>query len=72
VAGIKEANKVVGAVEIIKAPGVALVLVDNLLHNKVAGETLKVDMVVAAAMAMDKVVAPWEVAMNNKVMAEVP
>lgn len=81
VAGIKEANKVVGAVGLVKAPGAAPVLVDNLLHSKAAGEAPKVDMaaapppvdmVAAAAMAMDKVVAPWEVAMNNRVMAEVP
>jgi len=74
VAGIKEANKAVGAVGLIKAPGAALILVDNPLDNKAAGEALKVDMaaapvdmVAAAAMAMDKVVA-----MNNRVMAEVP
>jgi len=74
VAGIKEANKAVGAVVLIKAPGAALILVDNPLDNKAAGEALKVDMaaapvdmVAAAAMAMDKVVA-----MNNRVMAEVP
>ena len=44
-----------------------------------AGEALKVVMVAAllnimgaeAAMVMDKVVVPWEVAMNSKVMAEV-
>lgn len=70
----KEANKAVGAVGLIKAPGAALILVDNPLDNKAAGEALKVDMaaapvdmVAAAAMAMDKVVA-----MNNRVMAEVP
>ena len=69
----KEANKAVGAVGI-KDPGVAVILVDNPLDNKAAGEALKVDMaaapvdmVAAAAMAMDKVVA-----MNNRVMAEVP
>jgi len=82
VAGIKEANKVVGAVGLVKAPGVALVLVDNPLDNKVeqAGQlkvkvkvdmaAAPVDMVVApaaAATVMDKVVA-----MNNRVMAEVP
>ena len=82
-AGIKEANKVVGAVGLVKAPGVALVLVDNPLDNKVeqAGQlkvkvkvdmaAAPVDMVVApaaaAATVMDKVVA-----MNNRVMAEVP
>lgn len=70
----KEANKAVGAVGLIKDPGVAVILVDNPLDNKAAGEALKVDMaaapvdmVAAAAMAMDKVVA-----MNNRVMAEVP
>ena len=69
----KEANKAVGAVGLIKDPGVAVILVDNPLDNKAAGEALKVDMaaapvdMVAAAMAMDKVVA-----MNNRVMAEVP
>lgn len=70
----KEANKAVGAVDLIKDPGVAVILVDNPLHNKAAGEALKVamaaapvDMVAAAAMVMDKVVA-----MNNRVMAEVP
>lgn len=70
----KEANKAVGAVGLIKDPGVAVILVDNPLDNKAAGEALKVDMAVApvdmvaaAAMAMDKVVA-----MNNRVMAEVP
>lgn len=70
----KEANKAVGAVGLIKAPGAALILVDNPVDNKAAGEALKVDMaaapvdmVAAAAMAMDKVVA-----MNNRVMAEVP
>ena len=58
---------------LIKDPGVAVILVDNPLDNKAAGEALKVDMaaapvdMVAAAMAMDKVVA-----MNNRVMAEVP
>jgi hypothetical protein len=30
-----------------------------------------VDMGTEAAMLMDKVVAPWEVAMNSKVMVEV-
>ena len=70
----KEANKAVGAVGLIKDPGVVVILVDSPLDNKAAGEALKVDMaaapvdmVAAAAMAMDKVVA-----MNNKVMAEVP
>lgn len=79
VAGIKEANKAVGAVGLIKAPGAALILVDNPLDNKAAGEALKVDMaaapadmVAAAATVMAKVVALWEVAMNNRVMAEVP
>lgn len=78
VAGIKEANKVVGAVGLIKAPGAAAILVDKMLDNKAAGEALKVDMaaapvdMVAAATVMDKVAALWEVAMNNKVMAEVP
>lgn len=75
----KEANKAVGAVGLIKAPGAALILVDNPLDNKAAGEALKVDMaaapadmVAAAATVMAKVVALWEVAMNNRVMAEVP
>lgn len=79
VAGIKEANKAVGAVGLIKAPGAALILVDNPVDNKAAGEALKVDMaaapadmVAAAATVMAKVVALWEVAMNNRVMAEVP
>ena len=71
----KEANKAVGAAGLIKDPGVAVILVDNPLDNKAAGEALKVDMAAApvdmvaaaAAMAMDKVVA-----MNNRVMAEVP
>ena len=46
----------------------------NLMYSKAAWEALKVntaaapvDMVAAAAMVMDKVVA-----MNNRVMAEVP
>ena len=77
-AGIKEANKVVGAVGLVKAPGVALVLVDNPLDNKAeqAGQlkvkvkvdmaAAPVDMVAAAATVMDKVVALWEVAMNNR------
>ena len=60
---------------LIKDPGVAVILVDSPLDNKAAGEALKVDMAAApvdmvaaaAAMAMDKVVA-----MNNRVMAEVP
>ena len=75
----KEANKAVGAVGLIKDPGVAVILVDNPLDNKAAGEALKVDMaaapvdmVAAAATVMAKVVALWEVAMNNRVMAEVP
>lgn len=68
----------VGAVGLIKAPGAAAILVDKMLDNKAAGEALKVDMaaapvdMVAAATVMDKVAALWEVAMNNKVMAEVP
>ena len=57
---------------LIKDPGVAVILVDNPLHNKAAGEAPKVAMAAApvdmvAAMVMDKVVA-----MNNRVMAEVP
>jgi len=83
VAGIKEANKVVGAVGLVKAPGVALVLVDKLLDKADKAGQLKVaapvdmaaapvDMVAAAATVMDKVVALWEVAMNNRAMAEVP
>lgn len=74
VAGIKEANKVVGVVGLVKAPGPAAILVDKVLDNKAAGEAPKVDMVAAAAaaMAITKVVALWEVAMNNRVTAEVP
>lgn len=71
-AGIKEANKVVGAVGLVKAPGAAAILVDNKVDNKAAGEAPKVAMAAAAAMAVTKVVAPWEVAMNNRVMEEVP
>ena len=72
----KEANKAVGAVGLIKDPGVAVILVDNPLDNKAAGEALKVVMVAALlnmvmAMVMNKVVASWEVTMNCKVMAEV-
>ena len=67
----------VGAVGLVKAPGVALILVGNPLDNKAdkAGQ-LKVDM---AAAPVDMVVAPAAatvmdkvVAMNNRVMAEVP
>ena len=53
---------------------------EDLLHIKVAGEALKV-VIVAALMNMGmamtmaivtyKVVAPWEVTLNSKVMAEV-
>ena len=68
----------VGAVGLVKAPGAAAILVDNKVDNKAAGEAPKVAMaaaavdMVAAAMAVTKVVAPWEVAMNNRVMEEVP
>ena len=49
---------------------------EDLLHIKVVGEALKVVMVAALlnmgmAMVTYKVVAPWEVTMNSKVMAEV-
>ena len=58
---------------------------EDLMYSKAAWEALKVnmaaaplnmaaallDMVAEAAMLMDKVVAPWEVAMNSKVMVEV-
>ena len=49
---------------------------EDLLHIMVAGEVLKVVMLAALlimgmAMVTYKVVAPWEVTMNSKDMAEV-
>ena len=53
---------------------------EDLLHIKVAGEALKEVMMLALlnmgmgtamAMVMDKLVAPWEVTMNSKVLSEV-